>query len=204
MPPILGVIGRSVTSTHRPTPSSACCPGLQRPRRRCRGWVPFAAFEPGFLTQRFAHGYFLVAPRQRRIRCTGDRSGELRSAATSRANTAVPAAARGARRQRRCTTRGSKAICGSSRSCCSARSAAAAADRVRQPDEPADREGDRPPPRGRGAVSRSARAAARSSGSSSSKACSWQPSARPRGCSSPSCCLARPPRCCRTPTHFSA
>lgn len=27
-------------------------------------WVPFAAFEPSFLTQRYAHGYFLVARRK--------------------------------------------------------------------------------------------------------------------------------------------
>ena len=37
---------------------------LQGADRQRRGWVPFAVYEPAFMTQRYAHGYYLVARRK--------------------------------------------------------------------------------------------------------------------------------------------
>ena len=58
------VIGRSVTLNAQAYTIVGVLPqGFSGLSGNAEAWVPFAAFEPGFLTQRFAHGYFLVGRR---------------------------------------------------------------------------------------------------------------------------------------------
>ena len=59
-----GVIGRSVTLNAQAYTIVGVMPqGFSGLSGNAEAWVPFAAFEPSFLTQRFAHGYFRVGRR---------------------------------------------------------------------------------------------------------------------------------------------
>ena len=58
------VVGRTVEINAKPYTIVGVLPrGFSGLTGNAELWVPFAAFEPSFLNQRFAHGYFLVARR---------------------------------------------------------------------------------------------------------------------------------------------
>lgn len=58
------VAGRIVAINAKPyTIVGVLPPGFSGLSGNAEVWIPFAAFEPSFLSQRFAHGYFLVARR---------------------------------------------------------------------------------------------------------------------------------------------
>ncbi len=78
-----GIVGRTIGINSTPyTVIGILPPGFRGLSGDAEVWVPFAAFEPGYLTERYAHGYFLVARRKSnvsetqaiaRVRAMGDR-----------------------------------------------------------------------------------------------------------------------------------
>ena len=120
------IVGRTIQVNSAPYTVVGVLPaGFKGLIGNAEAWVPFAVYEPAFMTQRYAHGYYLVARRKasvseaQAIAAVGVAGAQI--AAEVRRSTSM--ASRGAQRRHRSIHLASMVICVVRRWCCSAPSA---------------------------------------------------------------------------------